>query len=80
MKIDFEFETKYGAFRDAIYLPDDHDLTDGQITEMQIERLNNWIYSVENPPQPESEYIELDDVTYEKIVIDGQIILKPAEA
>ena len=80
MKIDFEFETSYGIFRDALYLPDDHELTEGQITAMQVERLNNWLYFVENPPQINSGYVEINGVAYEKIDIDGQIVLKPVEA
>lgn len=50
MKIDFEFETMYGVFRDAITLPDDHDLTDQQIEEMKTQRLNNWLAIVNSPP------------------------------
>lgn len=80
MKINFEFETKYGVFRDALYLPDDHTLTTEQIVEMQTERLNNWIYAVENPPPPEPETIEIDGILYVKIEVDGQILLKPVEA
>jgi hypothetical protein len=75
MKIDFEFETKYGKFRDALYVPEDY--TDEQITAMKQERLDNWIYSVENPPAPEPETVEIDGVTYEKVEIDGQVVLKP---
>ena len=79
MKIDFEFETQYGVFRDALYLPEDHNFTTAQIAEMQVERLNNWLDIVENPPAPEPETIEIDGVTYEKVEIDGQIVLKPVE-
>jgi len=79
MKIDFEFETQYGVFRDALYLPEDHNFTTAQIAEMQTERLNNWLNIVENPPAPEPETIEIDGVTYEKVEIDGQIVLKPVE-
>ena len=28
IKIDFEFDTPYGVFRDALHLPDDHTFTD----------------------------------------------------
>jgi hypothetical protein len=75
-KIEFEFETQYGKFRDALYLPDDHIFTAEQIAEMQTERLNNWMLAVENPP-PEPEIVEIDGVAYEKIEIEGQIVLKP---
>ena len=77
IKIEFEFETQYGNFRDALYLPEDHTHTEEQIIEMQLERLNNWIYVLENPPEPEPETVEIDGVVYEKLEIEGQIVLKP---
>jgi hypothetical protein len=55
IKIDFEFETQYGVFRDALYLPEDHDLSQEQITAMKQERLDNWLFVVENPPEAVSE-------------------------
>lgn len=58
-KIDFEFTTPYGVFRDALYLPHDHSYTDEQIAAMKQERLDNWLFVVENPP--EAEMIEADD-------------------
>lgn len=58
IKIDFEFQTPHGVFRDALYLPDDHNYTQEQIAEMQAERLNNWLFVVENPPEPEPEIAE----------------------
>ena len=75
MKIDFEFETKYGKFRDAIHLPEDHNFTAEQIVAMKQERLDNWLFVVENPPEPET--VELDGIIYENVEIDGQIVLKP---
>lgn len=59
MKIDFEFATHYGVFRDALHLPDDHTFTDEQITAMKQERLDNWLFTIENPP--EAEMIEAED-------------------
>lgn len=50
IRIVFEFTTKYGVFRDALYLPEGHGLTDEQIAEMQRERLTNWLAVVEAPP------------------------------
>ena len=79
MKIEFEFTTSYGVFRDALYLPDDHTFTDEQIAAMKQERLDNWLFAVENPPAPEPETIEIDAVTYERVEIDGQVVLKPVE-
>jgi len=59
IKIDFEFETQYGVFRDALYLPEDHTFTDEQIAAMKQERLDNWLFIVENPP--EAEMIEAEN-------------------
>ena len=47
MKIDFEFETKYGWFRDALILDDNHTYTDEQIEEIKQLRLDNWISFIE---------------------------------
>lgn len=80
MKIDFEFETQYGIFRDALHLPDDHNLTAEQIADIKQERLNNWLYIIENPPPPEPETVEIDGVIYEKVEINGQVVLKPVGA
>ena len=55
IKIDFEFETLYGKYRDALLLPEDHTFTAEQIAEMQQERVNNWILVVEGVPEPEPE-------------------------
>jgi hypothetical protein len=77
IKIDFEFETQYGVYRDALYLPDDHTFTEPQITAMKQDRLDNWLFVVENPPAPEPDIVVIDGVQYEKIQIDGQIVLKP---
>lgn len=58
IKIDFEFETPHGVFRDALHLPDDHGMTDEQIDAMKTQRVDNWIAivtapSVELPPEQE---------------------------
>lgn len=42
MKIDFEFETIHGMYRDALHLPDDHTFTDDEIQAMKQQRLDNW--------------------------------------
>lgn len=53
IRLDFEFDTPYGTYRDALYLPTDHTMTDFEIESMKQERLQNWLQIVENPPQPE---------------------------
>ena len=43
IKIDFEYTTQYGVFRDALHLPENHNLTEKEIVTMKEERLNNWL-------------------------------------
>lgn len=43
MKIDFEFQTEYGVFKDALHLSDDHTLTDQEIESLKQERVDAWI-------------------------------------
>ena len=50
MKIDFEFDTSHGVFRDALHLPDDHTFTDDEIQAMKQQRVDNWIAVVTAPP------------------------------
>jgi hypothetical protein len=50
MKIDFEFDTAHGMFRDALHLPDDHAFTDAEIQAMKQQRVDNWIAVVTAPP------------------------------
>lgn len=49
IKIDFEFESKYGVYRDALHLPEDHGLSDEQIAAMKQQRFDNWIAIIETP-------------------------------
>lgn len=53
IKIDFEFDTPHGLFRDALHLPDDHGLSDEQVEAMKQERVDNWIAIVTAPPAEE---------------------------
>lgn len=52
-QIVFEFATKYGTYRDALYLPDDHGLSDAEIEALKQQRLDNWLAIVEAPPVEE---------------------------
>ena len=53
MKIDFEFDSTYGVFRDALHLPDDHGLSDAEIEAMKKQRFDNWLAIVNPPPAEE---------------------------
>jgi hypothetical protein len=80
IKIDFEFDTPHGLFRDALHLPEDHAFSEADIQAMKEERRDNWIAVVTAPPVEEPpSTITLDGVVYEKIEVDGQIVLKPLQ-
>jgi hypothetical protein len=56
MKIDFEYETQYGKFGDALYFSDAEPLpSDEEIEAMKLERLNNWLAIVTPQPEPVEE-------------------------
>ncbi len=79
MKIDFEFQTEYGLFRDALHLDDDHNLSEDVIAEMKRQRVDNWLAIITAPepetpviePVTENNYIEVDGVRYVKVVDNG---------
>jgi hypothetical protein len=51
MKIDFQFDTQYGTFADALWFPDDQPVpSDADIEAMKQQRLNNWIAIITAPP------------------------------
>jgi len=50
VKIDFEFPSQYGVFRDALHLPDDHGLSDAEIAAMKQQRYDNWLVTINPPP------------------------------
>lgn len=66
IKIDFEFDTPHGVFRDALHLPNDHAFTEDEIQAMKEQRRDNWIAIVTAPPveEPAPEYVEIDGVRY----------------
>ena len=51
MKIDFEFETQYGRFRDSLTLPENIVYGEDAIQAMKEQRRDRWIEFVKNPPQ-----------------------------
>lgn len=52
IKIDFEFQTEFGTFRDALHLPDNEIFTEEQLAAMKQQRLDNWL-AIINAPAPE---------------------------
>jgi hypothetical protein len=75
IKIDFEFDTKHGKFKDALHLQDNHTFTDAEIQAMKEQRRDNWIYAVDNPPpapepEPEPEHpdtVVIAEETYTRL-------------
>lgn len=49
IKVDVEFDTPYGVFRDALHLPVDHTFTDAEIQAMKEQRRDNWLAVVTAP-------------------------------
>ena len=54
-QIIFEFKTKHGVFKDALWLEDDHTFTPEELDAMKMERLTTWWTFVD----PESELVIL---------------------
>ena len=52
-KIDFEFDSPYGKYADAIVLLDGQTMTDAEIEAMKQDRYNNWLASITTPPVEE---------------------------
>lgn len=50
IKIDFEFESQYGVFRDALHLPPDHGFSEAEIAALKQQRFDNWLAIVNPPP------------------------------
>jgi len=76
MKIDFEFQTNYGVFRDAIYLADDHVFTEAEIEAMKEARRDNWLAVVNAPPLEVDESVSTTDVSANTIEIAGETYQK----
>ena len=46
VKIDFEMATQYGTFKDALYLPDDHNLSELELETLKKDRADAWVNHV----------------------------------
>lgn len=58
VKIDFEFDSDYGVYRDAIVLPDDHGFSEAEIEAMKQQRFENWIAVITVVSEEPEEVIE----------------------
>lgn len=48
MQIRFSYDTKYGTFSDALYLDDDHGLTETEIEGIKQQRCQNWVAYIDS--------------------------------
>lgn len=51
ISIDFEFESQYGRYGDALLLPEDHGLSNEEIEQMKQQRFAAWLASVDAASQ-----------------------------
>lgn len=57
-RIEFEFDSEFGVYRDAIVLPDNHGLSKAKIEEIKQTRFENW----------KAHIIAASEVTEEEII------------
>lgn len=48
IKIDFEFTTEYGIYRDALHLEEDHQFSSEDIEKLKKQRVDNWLEFINN--------------------------------
>ena len=58
IKIDFQFDTQYGTFSDALHLPEDHTFTEAEIEAMKEARRDNWVAIVSAQSEEVSAAVE----------------------
>ena len=58
IKIDFEFDSPYGKYADAIVLLDGQTMTDAEIEAMKQARYDKWRDYIDNPPPVVDEPVE----------------------
>jgi hypothetical protein len=66
VKIDFEFDSEHGVYRDAIVLDENHGLSDSQIEEIKQTRFDNWKAHIEAASEVTEEEIEAAQDTEEQ--------------
>jgi hypothetical protein len=69
MKINFEYDTKYGKFSDSLDLPDDQLYTDVEIEAMKEARRDAWVSYIDNA---QLETTPIDEQPTEESPLEGQ--------
>jgi hypothetical protein len=50
IKINFEFDSPYGKYADAIVLLDGQTMSDAEIEAMKQDRYDKWLANITSPP------------------------------
>ena len=58
IKIDFEFQTDHGLYRDALYFSDDYGPSDSEIEAIKQQRLQAWVALIENSTAIEADIVD----------------------
>lgn len=55
IKIEIDYMTQFGRFRDALYLPDDHGFSEAEIQAMKEQRRDNWVALIQKAMEESAE-------------------------
>jgi hypothetical protein len=76
MIINFEITQDGYTLKDAIVLPDNHNLTEADIEAMKQKRFDDW-YAIVTSPQPEYQYDENGELVLDEnnnpIEVEGEV-------
>lgn len=56
IKIDFEFQTTFGVYKDALYFVEDTLPSPEEVESLKNERLQNWINAITQVPPPPEQF------------------------
>lgn len=75
IQVRFIEETEFGQYQDALYYSFDEwgKISDKDIEQAKIERINNWVDMIKNPPplpEPTKEELEISLINLESLSIE----------
>lgn len=60
IKIEIDYMTQFGRFRDALYLPNDHSFNEAEIETMKEQRRDNWVALIQKSMEESAEELPVD--------------------
>ena len=60
IKIEIDYMTQFGRFRDALYLPHDHGFSEAEIETMKEQRRDNWVALIQKSMEESAEELPVD--------------------